>query len=120
MICKPYQYLRTVIYDENIKLFNHKLLIDDGIGQNGENLTIMILSCNRVDATIKLLDSAKEHLKGFLGEVLIIDNNSNSEELDILKKYLSKYPFKNNIVEFKENYGVAGGRNRGIDYVGTE
>ena len=37
MICKPYQYLRTVIYDENIKLFNHKLLIDELIGLERDN-----------------------------------------------------------------------------------
>lgn len=109
--------IENIIYGSND---NHKLLIDDSIGKNGENLTIMILSCNRVDATIQLLDSAKEHLKGFLGEILIIDNNSSLEELKILKKYLSKYEFKNNIIEMKENYGVAGGRNRGIDYVNTE
>lgn len=36
-ICKPYQYLRTVIYDENIKLFNHKLLIDELIGLERDN-----------------------------------------------------------------------------------
>lgn len=99
---------------------NHKLLINDSIGKNGENLTIMILSCNRVDATIKLLDSAKKHIKGFLGEILIIDNNSANDELEILKSYLSKFEFKNNLVEMKKNYGVAGGRNRGIEYVNTE
>lgn len=36
-ICKPYQYLRTIIYDENIQMFNHKLLIDELIGLERDN-----------------------------------------------------------------------------------
>ena len=92
---------------------------DDNIGINGENLTIVVLSCNRSEATINLLKSISEHLKNFEGNILIADNASNKIELDNLKKYINKSKLNISIVEFEKNYGVAGGRNKIVDYVKT-
>lgn len=36
-ICKPYQYLRTMLYDKRVKMFDHKLLYDELIGLERDN-----------------------------------------------------------------------------------
>lgn len=97
----------------------HKILINDVLGSNGENLTIMVLTYNRSSATAKLLNSIQEQIPNFLGEVLIIDNKSDKTELDKIKKLIKNLSIKVRIIELDKNYGVAGGRNRGIDYVET-
>ena len=107
-----YQYGCTK-YDE---LLNN----DDNIGIHGENLTIVILSCNRSKATIKLLDSISNILVGYLGKVAIADNNSSKQEKEALKKYISKSTLNINLIEFDKNYGVAGGRNKIINYIDTD
>ena len=107
-----YQYGCTK-YDE---LLNN----DDNIGIHGENLTIVILSCNRSKATIKLLDSISNILVGYLGKVVIADNNSSKQEKEALKKYISKSTLNINLIEFDKNYGVAGGRNKIINYIDTD
>lgn len=93
---------------------------DDNIGEYGSNLTIMILTCNRVDSTIKLLESIKKHMSNFKGYLLFVDNNSSKEQLDILKRKTKEIQFKYEIIEFSENLGIAGGRQMAMDYVKTE
>lgn len=92
------------------------------VGINGENITIMVLSCNRSSATIKLLQSIIDKLDSFKGNILIIDNNSNEKELKKINNFINKYMTKFNVelIQFQENKGVAGGRNAGVEYVKTE
>ncbi|MBS5680733.1 MAG: hypothetical protein KHW91_13655 [Clostridiales bacterium] len=40
------------------------------IGCNGENLTIAVLSMNRADVTIRLMDSIAKYIPNFAGEFL--------------------------------------------------
>ena len=98
------------------------ILMTNPVGENGENITIMILSCNRSQSTIDLLLSIKNNVYDFNGEILIIDNNSVKEEKDKLKSFISleMKDYKVNFVESEINRGVAGGRNFGIEYVNTE
>lgn len=99
----------------------HRMLNkDENIGPNGKNLTIMVLSCNRSEATITLINSIEKEIPNFEGEILIIDNNSSTKEKEILKKRLKKLKMKNSFIELEKNYGVAGGRNRGVEYVKTD
>ncbi len=98
----------------------HRLIVDDSIGENGENLTIMILTCNRAKNTIDLLKSIKNFIPNFMGEVLLIDNNSLEDELKKVQECISEMPYKNRIISLDKNYGVAGGRNRGVEYVNTK
>lgn len=98
----------------------HKLIVHDSIGSNGENLTIMVLTYNRSNATITLLKSIQKHVPNFLGEVLLLDNHSDKSELDKVKKEIEKLSINVRIIEFDKNYGVAGGRNRGIEFVNTD
>jgi GT2 family glycosyltransferase len=93
---------------------------DDNIGIYGINLTIMILSCNRVENTIILIKSIERNIPKFKGCILIIDNNSCKEQLDILKNKIKENSLNCEIVEFSENYGIAGGRQRGMDFVKTD
>nr|VFK11762.1 MAG: Glycosyltransferase involved in cell wall bisynthesis [Candidatus Kentron sp. LPFa] len=89
------------------------------IGIDGRNLTICFLSLNRANLSIRLLDSIKQHLVNFEGEVLIADNGSVAAEIDQIKNYLKTFPYRWRILEFDQNYGVAGGRNRAFAEVRT-
>lgn len=89
------------------------------IGLNGEHLTITFLSLNRSRLSIKLCRSIADQIPNFMGEVLVIDNGSNEEELDALRRYLEGMPFRWRIEMLGQNYGVAGGRNRTMSHVRT-
>lgn len=90
------------------------------IGGRGENLTITFLSLNRVSMAERLCESIAQHLPDFQGEVLAVDNGSHPEELDSLKRMLERFTFRSRIVALDQNYGVGGGRNRGVANVSTE
>lgn len=94
----------------------HMLLSDDNIGENGENLSIIVLSCDRAEATIKMMESIKEHMPDFKGEYIIADNGSNQVTIDKLNEEIAKVPYECKLIEFGQNYGVAGGRNRAAKY----
>lgn len=99
----------------------HILLNEDqNIGEDGDNLTILVLSCNRSESTIKMMNTIKKHISNFKGVFLIVDNGSDKVELDKLRVTMSEMPYKTELVELGQNYGVAGGRNRGLKYVKTE
>lgn len=49
-------------------------------------MTISVLMHNRVELTVRLLDSIKEFIPGFCGEILIGDNGSDKEEIYGLEK----------------------------------
>lgn len=97
-----------------------KYVYTDSIGKYGEELSIMILSCNRVENTIKLIDSMQKYLINFKGKIVVVDNNSHKEQLDILKSYLSKCKITNKLVCFDDNYGIAGGRQKGMEHITTK
>ncbi len=100
--------------------YDFMLYKNSNIGINGENLTIVILTYNRADATIKLLDSISENLQGYKGKILIADNGSIKKESDKIKHFISKFNFDVKHVIFDKNYGVAGGRNKSVNYVETD
>ena len=100
---------------------SHQYLGDiENIGSQGENLTIVLLSCNRSVLTIKLINSLIAHIPSFKGEILIYDNASSGDELKRLETYLSAIPFAYRLIKSDNNYGVAGGRNRAFMEVKTE
>lgn len=111
---------------EGIEILNygtssfHRLLSDENIGDNAENLSVVILSCNRVNATIKLLRSIEENCKDFQGKIVIADNGSTRESLNKLKMQLNDINLNYKLIEYNENLGVAKGRNRAIQYVETD
>lgn len=90
------------------------------IGDNGSNLTIAVLSMNRSNLTIKLMDSIKRCMPDFKGEFLIGDNGSDEKEKLLIKTVMENMPFHCRMIEFEQNYGVAGGRNRLNQYVDTD
>ncbi|HHQ4598829.1 TPA: glycosyltransferase family 2 protein [Aeromonas veronii] len=81
-------------------------------GSDGYNLSIVILSYNRADMTIRLLDSIEEKITGFRGQIVVFDNGSDKGELEKIKCHISNYS-QNDIVliEAGVNHGVAKGRN---------
>ena len=90
------------------------------IGARGENLTIMFLSMDRVWMSRRLCESIVRHIPDFAGEVLAIDNGSQPDELAELEVMLAALPLRTRLVKMGENFGVAGGRNRGLEHVVTE
>lgn len=90
------------------------------IGETGENITITILSLNRSNLTLRLMDSITECIPEFQGEFLIGDNASHEKEKEIIKQKMKEVPYHCRMIEFDKNYGVAGGRNRLNQYVKTE
>ena len=66
------------------------------------------------------MNSVAEHIPEFKGVFLIGDNGSEQNEKNILYAEMAKMPFKCKMIEFDQNYGVAGGRNRLFKEVETE
>ncbi len=93
---------------------------DNNIGYNGSNLTIVILTYNRAQATLKLLKSIEKNIDNYAGKILIADNGSDKKELDKIYEYAKKSNLDIRVEEFDKNYGVAGGRNRAFSLVETD
>lgn len=88
---------------------------------DGSNLTIVILSFNRVSFTIRLINSLIKHVPNFNGRVLIMDNGSNVEQLELLENEIRAFSqVKIDVVKLGKNFGVAGGRNKAMEFVETE
>jgi glycosyltransferase involved in cell wall biosynthesis/GT2 family glycosyltransferase len=89
------------------------------IGINGERLTITFLSLNRSSLSLRLCHSINEKIPNFAGEILVVDNGSNADEILRVKKCLENLPLRVRFVNLQQNYGVAGGRNRTVAQVQT-
>lgn len=103
-----------VLSDALADVFGPNIRID------GRNLTIVVLSLNRASLTIRLLCSVTESVPGFQGKVLIADNGSITDELELLKNFLRDYPVEWRLLEYGSNFGVAGGRNKAVAEVTTD
>lgn len=90
------------------------------IGIYGENLTIAVLSMNRASLTIRLMNSIKLYIPDFSGEFLIGDNGSDEAEKRKLYDAMDTMPYRCRMIEFGQNFGVAGGRNRLFKEVQTD
>ena len=100
--------------------FHRFLYREKNIGINAENLTIVILSYNRIEATIKLIESVKEVCPEFKGKILIGDNGSTANNIKALNEFIEKEKLEIKLIEFGENLGVAKGRNASVKHVETE
>lgn len=109
--------IEPIVYGTNS--FHRLLAKDDNIGENGENLTIVVLSCERPQATINMMKTIKKEIPNFKGKYLIADNGSSQETIQQLKKECQQVPFECEILEFGKNLGVAKGRNEAIKHVNT-
>lgn len=106
---------------------NHALLDPDAwrseggnIGLNGERLTITFLSMNRVELSRRLCSSIASKIDNFKGEVLVVDNGSDDNELEVLRAHLETMPYRWRLIELGKNHGVAGGRNITVDHINTD
>lgn len=71
-------------------------------------LSIIIVSWNTVDTTIKCIQSIKKNLSGFKYEIIVVDNASTDDTVDKLKKYNEVIVVKN-----KTNLGFGQANNIG-------
>ena len=89
--------------------------------EDGSNLTITFLSLNRVNLSIRLINSINSYIPNFKGKLLIVDNGSDLEQLNVLKKYINNLANLDiQIKELGKNVGVAGGRNKSVDLINTD
>ena len=89
--------------------------------ENGSNLTIVVLSFNRVTCTIRLINSLERFITDYKGKLLIIDNGSSPDQLRMLEDRIKNVcAFSINLIKLEKNYGVAGARNKAIEFVETE
>lgn len=88
--------------------------------EDGSNLTITFLSLNRSSLSIRLLDSIQVYLPDFKGKILIVDNGSETEELNKLKAHVAGMKLPVKTYEANKNLGVAGGRNKTAELIETE
>lgn len=86
----------------------------NSIDQSGSNLSIVLLSLNRVNLTIRLLSSIEYYIPNFKGEVLIIDNNSSISQKTILKEYITTCNSTVRLIELDKNLGVGNARNYAV------
>ncbi|MBO0330932.1 glycosyltransferase family 2 protein [[Muricauda] lutisoli] len=78
---------------------------------NQKELSIIIVNYNGAKYLQGCLDSVKNTCNGIDYEIIIVDNNSSDNSLDILKR---KYAEEVCLIESKENLGFAGGNNLGV------
>lgn len=90
------------------------------IGTKGENLTISFLSLNRSALSLKLCYSIAEFMPDFAGEIVIVDNGSELEEINALTNGLENFPLRLRIERLPRNFGVAAGRNRAMAVAQTD
>jgi glycosyltransferase involved in cell wall biosynthesis/GT2 family glycosyltransferase len=95
-------------------------LAGPNVRSRGANLTVSFLSLNRPSLAIRLLRSIAEHLPGFAGEVLVVDNGSGMAELAAIRDALATFPFRSRLVELGADLGVARGRNRTMQHLRTD
>jgi GT2 family glycosyltransferase len=99
----------------------HRVLYsNENIGENAENLTIVILTYNRANATIQLLESLIEIYPEYNGEIVVLDNGSSKENMKVLEEFIFNSNLRINFIKAGINLGVAKGRNEAIKNVKTE
>ena len=54
------------------------------------DISVVIINYHSSEYTIKCIKSILEQTKGIDFEIIVVDNNSNTEDLETLEKYISK------------------------------
>ena len=106
-------------HENNKQLFTIDKLKKPRFSEDGSDLTICMLSLNRVKLTIKLLFSIEYYLTDFKGEILIIDNASSADQLAQIKEFAATSSLRIRIIELKENHGVGRARNLAAKEINT-
>lgn len=81
--------------------------------ENNPRITILILTWNGLEDTIKCLESVKK-LAYHNFDVVVVDNHSDKPENEILKE---KFGDMIEVLRTDKNLGYAGGNNQGIKYI---
>nr|WP_307993023.1 glycosyltransferase [uncultured Niameybacter sp.] len=119
-----YHFVNGIKSFSYMSSLNHEFLGDsklkDTIGNEGSNLSLVILSLNRAYLTVTLLNSLKKYIPAFKGEIIIMDNGSTSDTISKLESFLASYTLSTQLIKLHANYGVAKGRNKSMDYIKTE
>lgn len=87
-------------------------MVQKPVTYNGSNISILILSFNRSGKTIDLLKSFAKHNRGFQGEIVVLDQDSDLNEFKELEKFAAAFELSIKLVRGNENLGVAAGRNK--------
>lgn len=96
---------------------NNVELLSDNLGTKGKNLSIVILTYNKSNLTIRLLNSIKKYFRNFEGDILVFDNDSEQLEKENLKRYLKNFPLNYKLYKSKKNLGISNGRKKAFSMV---
>ena len=99
-------------------LYNHHGNIN-APGENGENVTILVIMLNRGHFTLRLLRSLEEHIPNFAGNILIFDNASTKETQHDLQSFIDNYKFPVKLILNPKNLGTSNARNKAVELVTT-
>ena len=77
-------------------------------------LSIIILTHNNEDCINTCLNSINKYIPFKDTEIILVDNNSTDNTLNILKQFKNKTKFNTKIIFNKKNMGVSSGRNIGL------
>ena len=76
---------------------------------------ILLINYQHVSETLNCLDSLKNlHYQN--RQIIVIDNASGDDSLEILKQRLAKHPSEFHLIESLTNSGFSGGNNQGIQF----
>ena len=113
--------------DKNDK-YNYKLIIEKNyikrpyIGRTAKkiyeksncDLSFIVPVYNAVNSIKKCVESLLQQVGEYKIEIILVDDGSHDESLDIIRKYEEKYDYIS--VIHQENMGISGARNTGLEY----
>lgn len=78
------------------------------------DISVIIINYHSSKYTIKCINSILEQTKRIDFEIIVVDNNSNTEDLETLEKHISKFDIK--LVKSKLNLGFGAGNMFGAQF----
>lgn len=78
------------------------------------DVSIIIVNYNSSSYTINCIDSIYKFTKDLAFEIIVVDNQSKSEDLDLLEQHL--YTAKFQLIKSEDNLGFGGGNHLGFEH----
>lgn len=104
--------IKKVVEEKTYHLACYNEIFQDmGVGVNGEGLTISILMHNRAALTVRLIESINEMLVNYKGKVIIGNNYSDKDEINLVREKLRQASYDYQIFDFEQHYPIPKGKN---------
>ncbi len=80
-----------------------------------KNVAVVILNWNGAEYLQKFLPSVVDNTNNEIANIFVIDNNSQDESLEVLKKFPTV-----EVIILDKNYGFSGGYNKGLELIDSK